>query len=109
MTELDTKDATSPSFWASPRFAWGLVIFGLALFLMAQTPSLLEQVAQNRPQDLRTLGLLVAISVVPVIGLWRLSAPLGLPKAFAFLYLLFPIAIVAVYLLKPFLDRIRRR
>jgi len=109
MTDREPKDPTPPSFWASPRFSWGLVILGLALFLASRTPSLLELVAQNQPQDLRVLGLLFAISVVPILGLWRLSRPLGLPRGFAFLYLLFPIAIVAVYLLKPFLDRIRRR
>jgi hypothetical protein len=113
MTGKDAQDSTPPRFWASPRLSWGLVIFGLALLLSSHIPSLPEQLAQCRqgmtPQNLKLLGYLIAISTFPVAGLWRLSAPLGLPRILAFLYPLFPIAIIAVYLIKPLLDRVRPR
>lgn len=86
-------------------------MLGLALAMVFRTPSLLDQFARTQQGtaglDLLALGLLLAFAAPAILGLWRLSAPRGLPKGFAFLYLLFPLAIVAVYLLKPFLDRLR--
>jgi hypothetical protein len=111
MDEMDSKDALPSSFWTSPKLSWGLVFFGLVLFHFSQVPSLPEQIAQcNRgmnAQNLLVLGYLLGISTIPIFGLWRLSTPLGLPRILAFLYLGFPLAIVGVYLVKPFLDRVR--
>ncbi len=111
MAEMDPQDAPPSRFWASPRFSWGLVFFGLALFHFSQTPTLAEQIAQvshgMSSQNLLLLGYLFGISAIPIFGLWRLSPALGLSKVLAFLYLAFPLAIVCIYLLKPFLDRLR--
>jgi hypothetical protein len=113
MAEPTSSSATPPGSWGGSRLSWGLIIVGMALLLSSHAPTMLDQLAQCRQsltlQNLKVLGLLFAFSVLPIIGLWRLSAALALPRFFAFLYLLFPIATVTVYLLKPVLDRLRTR
>lgn len=113
MTDRDPRDAARPSFWTSPRFSWGLVFLSLGLAMLSGLPSLLEQLARVQQglaaPDPRALGLVLAFAAPAVLGLWRLAAPRGLPRLFAFLYPLFPVAVIAVYLLKPFLDRVRTR
>lgn len=108
---MDPQDAPPSRFWASSRFSWGLVFFGLALFHFSQAPTLPEQIARAshgmNARNLLLLGYLFGISAFPIFGLWRLSTSRGLPRILAFLYLGFPLAIVGVYLLKPFLDRLR--
>lgn len=88
-----------------------MVVFGLALLHLLRTPALPDQFARWGQtmsfQDAKTLGLLLAISVAPCFGLWRLSPSLGLPRWFSALFPCFPLAVVGVYLVKPLLDRIR--
>jgi hypothetical protein len=113
MVDEDPEGARTSGFWAGPRFSWILVMFGLALLHFSKAPSLPEQIALCShgltSQNLLILGYLLAISVLPILGLWRLSLRLGLPRYFALLYPVFPLAIVGVYLVKPLLDFARDR
>jgi hypothetical protein len=106
MAELSSKTSRFQS-----RLSWAMVVFGLALLHLLRTPALPEQFAQWGQvwsvQDVKVLGLLLAISAVPCFGLWRLSPALGLPRWFAALFPCFPLAVVGVYVVKPLLDRIR--
>lgn len=111
MTDPTTPRGPASGFWMSPKLSWALVFVGLLLFHLLRIPSLPTQLAQCREgmtaDNLLLLGYLFAISVVPITGLWRLSPQAGLPRALSFLFLLFPIAIVGVYLVWPFLRRAR--
>jgi hypothetical protein len=104
-----SKGWGTSGFWASPALSWAMVLAGLALFHFSSAPSLPDQIAQCSRgmgvSNLMLLGYLFAISVVPIIGLWRLSTPLRLPRALSLLYLIFPLATVGVYLVRPLLDR----
>ena len=93
------------------RFSWTLVVLGLTLLAILRPPTLPDlyaRLSQGLPVPVvKDLGLLLAISAAPVYGLWRLSPSLGLPRWLPPLFPCFPIAVVGVYLVKPFLDRIR--
>lgn len=111
MVQDESKETMAAGFWASQRLSWALVMAGMALFMLSRAPAIPEQIAQcSQAMDSRNLmilGYLFAISVLPIIGLWRLSDALGLPKVLSFLYLLFPFAIVGVYVVWPLINRVR--
>lgn len=111
MVEDEPKEGMAGGFWASPRLSWTLVLTGLGLFMLSRAPAIPEQIAQcsqgMNARNLLVLGYLFAISVLPIVGLWRLSDSLRLPRALSFLYLLFPLAIVGVYVVWPLINRVR--
>lgn len=105
------EDSKPESVWASPRFSWALVILGMSLVMLLRAPSFAGQVAlcseQMTSRNVTVLGYLALIATIPILGLWRLSARLGLPRILSFLYLVFPIATIGIYLVWPFLSRFR--
>ena len=111
MADQSSKAGWLSKVWANPVFAWVLVVFGMAILQSTHIPSLPNQIALwntgTGAHELQILGYLCAFSVIPIIGLWRLSLHLGLPRFLAFVFLAYPVATVAIYLIWPLLKRIR--
>ena len=109
---VENSPAQTPGFWSGSWPAWALVCLslGLAQAMRLTAPLAVIEQALRAPQGpyLRSLLGLVAISCPAVFGLWRLAPRLRLPKALAFLYLVFPVAVLAVFIVWPLVERFRR-
>jgi hypothetical protein len=100
------SDWLTSRFLMSPALSWTLIAVGIALMYLFPAPSLLKQVAQNGLRDWLALTHLFAITILPILGFWRLSAHLGLPRLSSLLYLLSPILTLGLYLARTFLERV---
>jgi hypothetical protein len=90
----------------SPALSWALIAVGIALMYLFPAPPLLKQVAQSGLRDGLALTHLFAITILPILGFWRLSGDLGLPRPFSLFYLLSPILTLGLYLARTFLERV---
>ena len=95
----------------SPALSWTLIALGMALMYFFPAPSLLKQVALYdqgvTPRQLLAMAHLFAITLLPILGFWRLSGQLGLPPIFSLLYLLSPIVTLGLYLARTVLERVK--
>ena len=55
-------------------------------------------------EPLTVLAYLLAITVVPIVGLWRLSSVVNLPRPLALLYLVLPLITVAIYVARTVIN-----
>lgn len=108
----DTPPSLLTRFWRSPLLAWGFVCAGLGLVQGAKLPPFIDQASRLFEQPslelLAPLGLLLLLSSIAVLGLWKLSGHLGVARFLAFLFPFVPIATVAFYLVLSVVRRFRR-
>lgn len=106
--EAPTPESLSGRVWNSPFFSWGLVALGFSLYYLVPVPSLLRQLITlghgATLSAIAILAYLLAITVVPIVGLWRLSPVVNLPRPLALLYLFLPLITVAIYVARTVIN-----
>lgn len=106
--EVPTPESLPGRVWNSPIFSWGLVALGFSLYYLLPAPSLIRQlIALGHGvtfSAIAVLAYLLAITVVPIVGLWRLSPVVNLPRPLALLYLVLPLITVAIYVARTVIN-----